>query len=1592
MTDIASLNIRINSLEAKQAKNDLDQLTRSGQQTEKGMGSMSAAARKLGVALAAAFSFQQIISKTSRAVQEFANFERQMLRLESQIKATGRTGQTTAADMEKMAQAIDKATLQSAQGVRSAQAILMSFRNVSTDMMERILYMAADVSEVMGQDITSAARQMALALEDPERGISMLRRTGTTFTESQKEMIIQLQKAGNELEAQSAILEVMESQYGGTAKAAAEGLAGSMDLLSRNSTNIKIAIGEGLSPVVEEYSNRLAAWIENNQELIAQNVAETVEDTFIVVEKIVTLYDKIPDYVTGPAGLGLVGTALLGSTPGKVIAAIAMINELAGMTGNSLQDLVRKHNESGQAIVNLWNSIAEALGWTKEAAEQTFHVIDQNTEGFGRYSKGADKAGKTTGGLTDNIEDLSEEAKKAAESLKDLQVQSALDNWGFEDLDNYAAHLDEKTEMGVRAEETLAAIRVQQALDSYFEDIDNYEELQRAKTDAEKKAIEDRKRAEEKARREYEREWKRVYDDMHMFAADTFYDIFDGQLNSFEDFADQMLNIFKRMLANMAAEAAMTNIFKPMMNQMAGSALGNMFGLPSVSGGGTTMFPSFGGMSNLPGMGWLGATIPGTATYQGPGMGAALSGGATWGSALGAGALGSLGYSTLGSAIGLPTSGYSGITSGLGAAGMSAYGGSLASMTGIGVLGGPIGIAAGALLGGLAGSLFGSNDNPSISFATHNPKHPAGYFPGSGWAYGAKTTEFDFRVGAKDTDQDPAVAKQVVDYFESLFSAIEQTTVVSINEVLQEQRRKAPLLITRSAQQDLKSMSSAVFSELVDEMVGSVLGSAPSAFDSKFFKSITPEGGNEWDAFIQFSQVIKNIENFIEEFSRRVEELGQTSLEAYQQIQLVSGVMAEMDMAIEQITGSAVISQINSLSDTWDAYIDVMKQAQASAEQLTEAESKKNLVVGSQITGLTGTSLQSNIASGGDISSIIENSLTQTMAGSVAESIIEKYITPLNEAVGETWLDTGGDIDAVLSVIQGYDLGPAQDEINAFRDKIDEVFGSDVPEVIEEMIEDIRNSFEYLRTESEMMVRLLEAQGKTEQAIALERQHEIEDLQRAWGGASGPLEELMQQIWNLEDANEAAAIASEKAAAIASERASLERQLLQAQGDSAAIRQLELESLDTSNRALQERIWALQDEAASADRAAQSLSNATSARDSAASAYLSALKSEYSELESAFDSAKSVYVGFLNDAISSEQQMLQALEGRMNDAKSNYISALQLEASEQEALADSIGSAIDSIKKYRESLKTGSVSSLSLEQQQSELMLQQTILAGQAKAGDTGSVGELISVSGEYLNITKDLARNELEYAREVSRTALLMEDVESSLGVQKDAAEKQAESLQKIYESVAGVSRTADSSAAARNAYYSAKNAFDRNSHNTEIARLEGIIAEVTETNENAQTLAEAQAEYEAAKMALDESWYADEIAMLEDLLGSTKSIEGLMSAFISAQSAYVNLGGSEGFATGGSFTVGGSGGADSLSLPQLRVSPGEMVNISRPDVMSSMSEELAALRTEVRQLREENKAHAIAQIKSSQAIERNTDYLESWDVNGLPAEEAAA
>jgi len=136
------------------------------------------------------------------------------------------------------------------------------------------------------------------------------------------------------------------------------------------------------------------------------------------------------------------------------------------------------------------------------------------------------------------------------------------------------------------------------------------------------------------------------------------------------------------------------------------------------------------------------------------------------------------------------------------------------------------------------------------------------------------------------------------------------------------------------------------------------------------------------------------------------------------------------------------------------------------------------------------------------------------------------------------------------------------------------------------------------------LIRIAEAAAQQAEKIANER-YSIEDkLLNLQGNTAeirarelASLDEsnraLQQQIYALNDQKEAADAAAKANAdaagiieKIASERLSLENQLLQAQGKTAEIRARELASLDESNRAIQEQIYALDDQAkANADAA-----------------------------------------------------------------------------------------------------------------------------------------------------------------------------------------------------------------------------------------------------------------------------------------------------------------------------------------------------------------------------------------------------------------------
>jgi phage-related minor tail protein len=100
----------------------------------------------------------------------------------------------------------------------------------------------------------------------------------------------------------------------------------------------------------------------------------------------------------------------------------------------------------------------------------------------------------------------------------------------------------------------------------------------------------------------------------------------------------------------------------------------------------------------------------------------------------------------------------------------------------------------------------------------------------------------------------------------------------------------------------------------------------------------------------------------------------------------------------------------------------------------------------------------------------------------------------------------------------------------------------------------------------------------------MELQGNTAALRAAEIAALDPLNQALQaQIYTLQDAQRAAEEAAQAAERVRQERDGLERQYLSLIGDTAGLRALELASIDPANRALQERIWTLQDEKQAAD-------------------------------------------------------------------------------------------------------------------------------------------------------------------------------------------------------------------------------------------------------------------------------------------------------------------------------------------------------------------------------------------------------------------------
>lgn len=162
------------------------------------------------------------------ALKAFGDQEDAIARTTAVLKASGNAAGVTADHLERLAATLQQTTRFSDDQAQAAMAVLLTFQSVRNHgdgvnaIFDRTATIAADLATLLGTDLQSAMLQVGKAMEDPETGLTMLRRAGVIFSDQVMEQVKALHEQGRTVEAQQIILAGLESRLGGVSKALAE--------------------------------------------------------------------------------------------------------------------------------------------------------------------------------------------------------------------------------------------------------------------------------------------------------------------------------------------------------------------------------------------------------------------------------------------------------------------------------------------------------------------------------------------------------------------------------------------------------------------------------------------------------------------------------------------------------------------------------------------------------------------------------------------------------------------------------------------------------------------------------------------------------------------------------------------------------------------------------------------------------------------------------------------------------------------------------------------------------------------------------------------------------------------------------------------------------------------------------------------------------------------------------------------------------------------------------------------------------------------------------------------------------------------------
>jgi hypothetical protein len=298
-----------------QTKKFQDGLTEAGKRA-RGFGAVVGSAMNMAMGalgmLAGALVF--FLPNFIKMGEEARKSELRLSNIAKQMNLFGDSTEAVTGRISKYAEELSFATGVDDEMIRSAQAVMLTFKNLAKSADEvggpfdRATQASLDLAAAGFGGVEENAVRLGKALQDPIKGITALTRVGVTLTDEQKANIEALMAQNDLLGAQSIILEAIETQVGGTAEATAS----ATDKMGAKFESIAEGLSMALLPAVDTIATEMLDWLNSIEgqkaidELTAQFVAfgdwvaspegrQAIEDLGATVK-------ALTDFVLGAAG------------------------------------------------------------------------------------------------------------------------------------------------------------------------------------------------------------------------------------------------------------------------------------------------------------------------------------------------------------------------------------------------------------------------------------------------------------------------------------------------------------------------------------------------------------------------------------------------------------------------------------------------------------------------------------------------------------------------------------------------------------------------------------------------------------------------------------------------------------------------------------------------------------------------------------------------------------------------------------------------------------------------------------------------------------------------------------------------------------------------------------------------------------------------------------------------------------------------------------------------------------------------------------------------------------------------------------------